>query len=255
LAAKGSARLCSHPGFTAEQARRCLADWRSLGELPTLERAFDSGERYTMLDNMQLFIRQGGESFLGTVSALEVPSGHIRWNEAFRIVNAHFDRILAAHELPTFAERSAALQEIGGELQTEAASMGSGPPLSLYATSVIGTRAAATREFTRAMLALLSTGIDQADIAATRAMARERLVELQFVLFLHRAEQGEFPADLNELVPEYLETVPTDPFTDRPMVYRRDGDAGYLLYSVGDNQTDDDGATYDSDPRGDDIVL
>ncbi len=54
------------------------------------------------------------------------------------------------------------------------------------------------------------------------------------------ADRGGYPATLDELVPEYLATVPTDPFGDRPLTYRRTAD-GYQLYSLGPNRVDDGG--------------
>jgi len=57
------------------------------------------------------------------------------------------------------------------------------------------------------------------------------------------ADRGGYPATLDELVPEYLATVPTDPFGDRPLTYRRTAD-GYQLYSLGPNRVDDGGQKY-----------
>ena len=46
------------------------------------------------------------------------------------------------------------------------------------------------------------------------------------------------------LVPDYLAAVPIDPYSGRPLVYRRTGD-GYLLYSVGLDGVDDGGQRVD----------
>jgi hypothetical protein len=54
------------------------------------------------------------------------------------------------------------------------------------------------------------------------------------------AEHGGYPDNLDALVPDYLSKVPTDPFIDQPLHYRRDGQ-GYLLYSVGPDREDDGG--------------
>lgn len=58
---------------------------------------------------------------------------------------------------------------------------------------------------------------------------------------LYKADKGEYPADLGELVTSgYLKELPMDPFSDRPLVYKKtDGD--FLLYSVGLNFIDDGG--------------
>jgi len=54
----------------------------------------------------------------------------------------------------------------------------------------------------------------------------------------YRNDTGHWPKDLDALVPEYLDAVPTDPFTGQPMVYRVDID-GVMVYSVGRNLNDD----------------
>ena len=54
---------------------------------------------------------------------------------------------------------------------------------------------------------------------------------------------------------EQPRTVPLDTFGDQPFIYRRTKEGGYRLYSVGDNLKDDAGATFDSEPKGDDILL
>jgi hypothetical protein len=54
-------------------------------------------------------------------------------------------------------------------------------------------------------------------------------------------KQGHYPAQLSELVPEFMTTVPMDPMDGKPLRYRRNADGTYLLYSVGENGVDDGG--------------
>ena len=62
------------------------------------------------------------------------------------------------------------------------------------------------------------------------------------------------PARLELLVPKQLAKIPQDLYSEAALQYRTTG-TDYLLYSVGANQKDDDGQTFDSRPRGDDIVV
>ncbi len=68
----------------------------------------------------------------------------------------------------------------------------------------------------------------------------------------HAAERGSLPESLDELVQaSYLDSVPDDPFGAGPLSYRRT-DEGFLLYSWGENLTDDGGVQglgQDGDPR------
>jgi hypothetical protein len=49
------------------------------------------------------------------------------------------------------------------------------------------------------------------------------------------------PPSLEDLVPEFLERVPSDVIDGQPLRYRRDGDDAYVLHGVGWNRQDDGG--------------
>jgi hypothetical protein len=52
---------------------------------------------------------------------------------------------------------------------------------------------------------------------------------------------GKFPDTLEPLAPRFIESIPNDVIDGKPLRYRRHSDGGYVLYSVGWNQTDDGG--------------
>jgi len=57
----------------------------------------------------------------------------------------------------------------------------------------------------------------------------------------YQKEQGKYPDSLDELVEvDYLDDLPTDPFADKPLVYKKTDD-NFILYSVGLNFIDDSG--------------
>jgi hypothetical protein len=63
----------------------------------------------------------------------------------------------------------------------------------------------------------------------------------------HKEKSGKFPESLDELAEAgLLKTVPIDPFSDKPLVYRRTDD-GFTLYSVGWNFVDDGGTIFRND--------
>ena len=70
--------------------------------------------------------------------------------------------------------------------------------------------------------------------------ARLRLLTMELALRCFRQEHGKVPAKLDELVPAYLKTVPQDPFSGKPLVYRTQG-TNWLLYSVGPDGMDNGG--------------
>ena len=55
-----------------------------------------------------------------------------------------------------------------------------------------------------------------------------------------RRDRNALPTALSDLVPQYLGEVPSDPYSGRPLLFRR-AESGYTVYSVGANQQDDQG--------------
>ena len=53
-------------------------------------------------------------------------------------------------------------------------------------------------------------------------------------------KRGQYPVQLEQLVPKYLDKIPEDLFVGKPVRYLRKAQ-GYLLYSVGPNQKDNGG--------------
>ncbi len=70
--------------------------------------------------------------------------------------------------------------------------------------------------------------------------AKRRLITAELALRIYQIERGQPPTQLSDLVPRYLPRVPTDPFTEKDLVYRPQG-TSWLLYSVGEDGTDDGG--------------
>jgi hypothetical protein len=57
----------------------------------------------------------------------------------------------------------------------------------------------------------------------------------------YRLARGQFPETLDALVPGLIQQLPRDIINGAPLKYHRADDGGFLLYSVGWNETDDGG--------------
>lgn len=76
---------------------------------------------------------------------------------------------------------------------------------------------------------------DQSNAALLRMLAVD--LTLQF----WREMNGSYPEGLAALVPEFLPTLPLDPFTEEPFNYHRDANASFVLYSTGPKGFDGEG--------------
>jgi len=90
----------------------------------------------------------------------------------------------------------------------------------------------------------------QSKIAVSDADARayERLAATALAIERFRHTRRELPTDLVELVPNYLASVPHDPYDGKPLRYRR-LEKGYRIYSVGDDLVDDGGKEHRPPPQ------
>ncbi len=57
---------------------------------------------------------------------------------------------------------------------------------------------------------------------------------------IYQNREGRFPEKISDLVPDILPEEPLDPFTGKPYIYRLQDD-GFIVYSLGSNQKDDNG--------------
>jgi hypothetical protein len=70
------------------------------------------------------------------------------------------------------------------------------------------------------------------------------VLRVEIALYKYRAANHCFPSALSELSPQYLQTVPMDPFgggPNKPLRYRLNPDGRFLLYSLGPDLTDNGG--------------
>jgi len=57
---------------------------------------------------------------------------------------------------------------------------------------------------------------------------------------IYRNQYGKYPEKISDLLPDILKEEPLDPFTGQSLIYRTKED-GFIVYSLGTNQKDDNG--------------
>jgi hypothetical protein len=86
--------------------------------------------------------------------------------------------------------------------------------------------------------------LSEADIIAQVRVTRTALAVERWRL----AYNGNVPKALAELVPDFLSSVPNDPFDERPLRYKKLAH-GYVVYSIGPDFTDDGGKEKAADAK------
>lgn len=249
------------PQLSAAQCRQFLASLLSLAPLPTAVDACDTGERLFMLDIVQCFARGRGTewSLVGASSERTAPledADQIDWSTVLEKLNADRDAFVAAYrdtnpitrgkKLADLASRRARAQELFQKTDSWKNVVLHGSPQERgeqFSTLLMGDESA------------IDSHVHRADV---RINARQALIEIRYALELYRLQQGRYPQSVSDLSPEILKAVPLDPDSGKPPIYRPQGPAGFVLYSVGENQKDDGGKmkkTPDDPESWDDIAI
>jgi hypothetical protein len=76
-------------------------------------------------------------------------------------------------------------------------------------------------------------GLDEEARAAAQLQTYLAQAEVACALERHRLARGAYPEKLDELVPNWLNAVPADPLTAKPLAYERGKDGGFSLTGAG----------------------
>ncbi|MDX9911895.1 MAG: hypothetical protein RBS39_08695 [Phycisphaerales bacterium] len=74
--------------------------------------------------------------------------------------------------------------------------------------------------------------------------AKRRAIEIWLAIDEYRAATGDFPDSLTQAEQRFAITLPRDPWTDKPFIYRKDPSTprGFVLYCTGPDHVDNGGA-------------
>jgi len=89
------------------------------------------------------------------------------------------------------------------------------------------------------LVPMLAPAMEGFQSAKCRIDLSVSITRLLLALKAYKTDTGELPLSLDELVPDYVDAVPQDPFDGRPIRYSREDK---ILYSVGEDLVDSGGS-------------
>jgi hypothetical protein len=246
---------------SSKQIMAYLAELHSLPAMPTVAEKIDLGERFFVLDLIMNFARQGTPFLQNLSGSGNVPQANrgfrsrlftysVDLDPAFRNANRWYDRCAATARLRDRSAReleSAVIASKLTDLKWDALHTW------LIERQFLGPKTRGEK-IGNLFISLLLPSFHKLQDSAERFEQWQRSLQLAFALAAFRADHGRFPAKLDELAPKYLEKIPDDLFSGKPLIYRLEG-KGYVFYSVGPNELDEEGRGSDDTPRGDDISV
>ncbi|MBN2588531.1 MAG: hypothetical protein JXA96_01610 [Sedimentisphaerales bacterium] len=79
-----------------------------------------------------------------------------------------------------------------------------------------------------------------------RNIAELRITQTALAIERYRLANNKLPESLEEIVPDYLDSIPLDPYDGKEIRYKK-LDRGFVVYSIGEDQIDDGGKEYPRD--------
>ncbi len=230
----------------AKFAREVL-DYLQKRKIPSdVVRSFDQGERVFFADMVVMLQRdfstlENAGTDVTTPALLFYSQAPMNWNDVLRSANAIYNRLVETASIPDRAERMRATSNLDHHISQLARS--AGDPARIVASFINAEVRSALVADT--MVSLMLPALNASMKAQDRAIAVLDLTRVAAALAVYRAEQGEYPEKLAQLVPSVLDKVPNDLYSDKPFSYERKPDGGYLLYSVFEDGKDDGGTDRD----------
>lgn len=259
-------------GLNDRQLARLADGWSpGLGRLD-MAQTVDLGERLFMLDILQqawagrmgtdedeaAFVTMmlgDGQSlqFMGVMKLVQDERFDI--NAALRASNAAYDELIAVFDAETYAQFLEQSSAFEGELEQGLTQAQTRQLMRAARGEGVGelSTEAMTSLAVRGMHQYLMPAVSAARRSEYAGMVRDDLAQLAIAIERFRIAEGGLPDTLDDLLKLDADLYPTDRFNEQPLTYRPDEDAaGYTLYSVGRNLTDEDGL---DDQSTGDIVL
>lgn len=241
-----------------ETAAKYLSDLAELPEQTAMAELVNFSERLMFVDIVAMLAYDKNRDVLGVEDGLLQLNGLIKksrldidWNIILKNANQWYDQYVAAMQIDSYARQKEEIAKINAELSQLAQKFQQQSLLKTFAFALLD-RETRSEYVGEMLVALLLPATGQAANAERRIEQRYENLRVAIALARYHSRNSQYPEDLNQLIPEQLHSLPEDLFAEAPLKYLKT-ETGYILYSIGINQVDDGGKSYDE--RKDDLVV
>ena len=252
-------QYCLHVPMSRHEARHKVEDLEPFETRNSIVDSVDRSERFVFLDTVSYVARNG----LGSLDELGGPgdetgrtllnlisTNSIDWDEVLKNGNRWFDQSVEAMRIEDDLKRIERL----GELNQQMKDMFRRTQKPQFLARSVFSRSQRSQLVSDVMLSLMLPALNQVVEADAKIKVRLELQRLGFAIAEFQADNSRLPAELSELVPEYITKVPVDHYARDEMRFTTDG-TDYIAYSIGPNCVDDGGVSRQSMQQADDITI
>ncbi|MEO1235642.1 MAG: hypothetical protein AAFX76_02515 [Planctomycetota bacterium] len=256
--------LLASPDLTPAMARRMAQDLAALPPVRPLTETYEFHERFGSLDAMVFAISKPDalrDLGLGDIAAINrvAPLRGLDLNVILRRVNRHYDELERVSRLEDPLEKIAAIERWDESIEAVRqhtqqvmfrpevmAVVTHGPrPLSRWAVS----------HFVGDLLTgILLPALGAANRTEDQARQVTAIAPVAIAVAGYRAEHGNYPEALDDLVPDWLDAVPIDGYSGEPLRYVVI-DGRPVIYSVGPDLEDDGGVANERKEEDSGLVI
>ena len=229
--------LSTSEKLTSKQARSMLAEMQELETFPSIFPSIQM-ERLIWLDAAMSLKRNRNPRDNTFDTKIHVPRD-VDWDIVLRSINEFHDKMAVPWKIPAFAKRKQAFYLLEKEWFSQ---LDDNSKSDRLVETILGTYPS-NQSLADQLTIEVYPVVSRASLLWDRNIMHTRLDIVVMALAASYADTNKYPASLSELCPKYLQALPIDLYTDKPLIYRLT-EKGYLLYSVGENATDD-GGVYD----------
>jgi hypothetical protein len=254
LAIDGQVEFLAAADLTADEWATLQADVEKLPPRTPLADKFDFFERFAALELILSIARQGPKALQGMSGGnldnalTQIILRGVDWNVPLTIANEWMDRVVAVAKIEDPTQRAIAADQLEADIMAMVAE--GRDPWGI--PGAVLSRELASEKAGQIVMSLLFPSIRAMLHSHDRLQTNADLVRIGLALARSKAKTGDYPQTLAELSPHMLATIPVDAFAGTPFVYKKTTN-GYWLYSIGNNQIDEQGRSYDQ--KADDLPI
>ena len=236
-----------------QQASQLLAVLKAAPEMPTSEVAADVGERAILHEELELLrddeASRDGYFETGPPENRQALEAIVKQPALYELMiaaaDAQQDKMVHALGIRSHAEQYPEFKKLDDEFtEWNSSEEESAVPFAVLAAA---NPKGAAESVGLSMAMALRTNPWQRRHTDDRAQHRRDAAQIGLALVAYRGAHGEYPAELTDLAPDFLDEVPNDAFSDAPFIYEQRTPEHAVLTSFGANQRDDAGALLNDD--------
>jgi hypothetical protein len=202
------------------------------------------GERLTFLDMVQYTFTDGGPG-----GGHVIPKRLLYLNEVG--IGLNFDELILGTAIGMVHARREKTIRIGNEIYNRISGISKMTPYERKINKVVDGEdiISSLPRLRYALIHIFVPALNRACEYSYRGRALHEATLTVLALKRWHLEGKQYPMSLNELVSAgYLEQVPMDPYSDKPLFYKKTGDS-FVLYSLGPDFDDDGGVENPKDSQ------